>query len=158
MVTKTIVIRNAFQRSRSTFATVGKSLTQQEFKDECDINRVMLKWQKHGVLEHRNTFEGQYGDFSNIPSDYHSAMNAVVEAQEMFMTLPSSVRKRFANDPGNFLEFVTDEKNVPEMVKMGLATARKDAPTLVEPKDEPTPPKKAKAAPEPPPAPSEGAE
>lgn len=124
---------------RQFFNTVGISMTHQSMAAECDINKIMLKWQKTGILEHRNTFEGQYGDFTETPQDYHESMNAVLAAEDMFSTLPSQIRKRFANDPGLFLEFVSDPENAAEMVSLGLATAPQIAESelsLVEPLDD----------------------
>lgn len=130
------------------FKTKGPSLTHQSFKEECDINRIMKKWEKTGIIEHRNNFEGRYADFTVIPNDYHEAMNSVVEAQNMFMTLPASVRKRFANDPGEFLEFVTDPNNQDEVVKLGLASERVvEAATEAKPKNEGGEPKKGETPP-----------
>lgn len=148
-------LRKAYDFSgRVPFATDPVSLTHQSMAPECDINRVMERWQKTGVLEHRNTFEGQYGDFTDTPSDYHASMNAVVRAEEMFSSLPSSIRKRFANDPGNFLDFVGDPENHSELIKMGLANAV-DKPEVVDKNDKPNddkkpnPPSSAKTSSEP---------
>lgn len=139
-----------FQRAfaphkRVRFATVGPSLTHQSMSAECDINAIMQKFQKTGILDHRNNFEGQYGDFIDAPDNYHDAMNSVLEANEMFGSLPSSVRKQFANDPGLFLDFATDPANNAKMVELGLATA-----SVVE--DIPLSQKAAKAAPTPAPS------
>lgn len=129
---------------RIQFATTGDSLTRQASKQECDINRIMAKFEKTGVLEHRNTFEGQYGDFIDTPQDYHEAIQQVMDAQEMFMSLPSKLRRRFGNDPAEYLDFVSDPKNLDQMVEMGLA--KRD---VIE---EPAPAPKAKEkAPETPP-------
>ena len=141
-------IRRAYDRTRTQTPIKGESLTSQAHKDECDINRIMLKWAKTGTIEHRNTFEGQYGDFSETPGDYHEAMTQVVQANEMFEGLPSQIRRRFGNDPG-----VQDAKNVDQMVDMGLATKRPEsAPDSLseraKPKAPPTPPKGEKEAPE----------
>jgi phage internal scaffolding protein len=38
----------------------------------------------------------------------------------MFNDLPSSIRSRFGNDPAAFLDFVNDEGNADEMIKLGL--------------------------------------
>lgn len=117
------IIRSAYTgRSRLSFETVGPSLTHQSMVPECDINGIMAKWQRTGVIEHRNSFEGQYGNFLETPSNYQDSMNAVLAAEEMFSSLPSSIRKRFANDPQNFLDFVSDASNADEMIKMGLAS------------------------------------
>ena len=126
-------------RIRTQFYPKGESLTHQSMKDECDMNRIMLKWQKTGVIDHAKTFEGQYADFTHVTGDYQEHMNAVIQANEMFGTLPSTVRKRFNNDPGEFLEFVGDPSNAEEMVSLGLSQARTE---LTDVLDDPTPPKK----------------
>lgn len=108
-------------RTPVRFATTGVSLTHQSMAKECDINEIMSKWQKTGILEHRNSFEGHYGDFTNLPMDYSASMNAVIEAETMFNTLPSSIRRKFGNDPGSFIDFVADPKNKDQLIEMGLA-------------------------------------
>jgi phage internal scaffolding protein len=150
--------RKAYDKSsRYTFSTTGPSLTHQSMAPECDINTIMKKYEKTGILEHRNNFEGQYADFTNTPSDYHESMNAVIAADEMFQTLPSGVRRRFHNDPGYFLDFVGNPANQDEIIKLGLAT-RVPEPDLVDPAT-PTPKKAStpsKAAPAATPSPSDG--
>ncbi|AXL15592.1 internal scaffolding protein [Microviridae sp.] len=113
-------IRKAYDRVRTPTEIKGESRTHQAHKDECDINRIMQKWAKTGVVEHRNTFQGQYADFTNTPGDYQEAMNQILEANAMFMSLPSGVRRRFGNDAGSFLDFATDPENAAELQKMGL--------------------------------------
>lgn len=143
------MFKSAFsETSRYKVYPNGDSLTHQSMAEECDINKIMLKWQKTGVIEHRNTFDGQYGDFVDVPTDYHAAVNQVMEAQDMFNTLPSSVRKNFANDPGLFLEFVSDPKNGPKMVEMGLATSRENVLEKHQKSDGPKIPEKLAEKPE----------
>ena len=129
-----IPFRTAYgERFRVPFSTDPRSLTHQSEAAACDINAIMAKYEKTGILEHRNTFSGQYGDFTDLPQDYHASMNAVLEAREMFDTLPAAVRRRFSNGPGVFLDFVADKSNGDELVRMGLAEAR----DLVEPISDP---------------------
>ena len=118
---------------RFQFETRGPSLTRQSSKDECDINRIMRKFEKTGILEHRNTFEGSYGDFTDTPQDYHEAIQQVMDAQDMFMSLPAKVRRQFGNDPAEYLDFVADPQNADRMVELGLATRPPAAPDVVEP-------------------------
>ena len=47
-------------------------------------------------------------------------MNIVIEAQENFSELPAHIRKRFGNDPEQFLDFVTDENNKDEAIRLGM--------------------------------------
>ncbi len=110
------------------------SLAKQSFKQECDINNIMRKFQKTGLVDHLNTHNGEYGNFIHT-ADYHSSLNQILEAEEMFATIPSSIRKKFDNDPSLFLDFVQDPENIPEMIEMGLANpAPPEAPTDPSPK------------------------
>lgn len=99
--------------------TNSKTRTKQSFKEECDVNNIMKRYQRDGVIAHRNEFGGNYGDFMT-EIDYHSAMNQIAKAQQMFEGLPSSIRNRFNNDPAEYLAFVHDPENKDEMVKLGL--------------------------------------
>lgn len=96
--------------------------TQQSFKDECDINVMLVKFSVTGQLPD-NVRVPQYIDFEET-FDFHSSMNVIRAAQESFAAMPADVRERFNNDPGKFLEFANDASNYDEAVKMGLAIKR----------------------------------
>ena len=78
------------------------SMTHQEFRDECDINNIMKRFERSGMIDHVNSRQGDFGDFSEVP-DYQSALNAVMDAEEAFMGLDARLRDEFGNDPGEFL-------------------------------------------------------
>lgn len=119
----------------------GKGRTRQEFKEECDINHIMARFVRTGVIDHFSVHGPQYGECPAL--EFQEALHLVDKAQTMFDALPAKVRKKFENDPAQFLEFVQDERNHAEMVEMGLA----------KPIDEPpAPPPSAPAPPETPPA------
>lgn len=134
---------------RVTFLTTGPSLTHQAMSQECDINRIMAKYQKTGILDHRNTFQGMYGDYTETPVDYQESLNAVIQAEEMFSSLPASVRKRFQNDPGSFIDFVADPENKDELVRLGLTKPVEPLQSGSKSQDAPTPPKNSTAPQEP---------
>lgn len=98
--------------------------TKQCFRDECDINNILRKYQKVGIVEHLARFQGRYGDFVTS-EDYQSSLNKISEARACFDALPSTIRDRFHNDPAQFLDFAQNPKNVDEMVKLGLAIPRR---------------------------------
>lgn len=116
----------------------AKSRTKQSFKDDCDVNNIMKKYNKTGQLPEMIQREPRYGDFSDV-TDYQESLNIVLLAQEQFANLPARARDRFRNDPAAFLEFVNDPKNVQEMVEMGLATKAPD-PIVPTPPAPPAPP------------------
>lgn len=105
---------------KSTITFTGKGRTKQSHVAECDINQILAKYQKSGALTHLNTHAAQYGEATS--QTFHDALNIVAKAQSMFEDLPSSIRTKFKNDPGNFLDFVQDPKNASELVQLGLAT------------------------------------
>lgn len=104
----------------------GPSLTRQEFKDECDLGRIMRRFAKTPdgarALQNAQGFaEGaQFGDVSSMHS-FQEAMNTINAAKASFNALPSSLRRRFNNDPVYFLDFVQDPANLDECRKLGLA-------------------------------------
>lgn len=136
----------------------GPSLTKQSSRDECNINLIMAKYAKTGVLEHLNEHKGDYGDFADAGTFLESQI-IIQEASEMFQSIPSEIRKEFDNDPAKFLDFVQNPENLEEMVEMGLASrdpqdlqneAPDPEPGSGSPKDQATdktPPKAAKDPP-----------
>lgn len=111
-------IENPRARRRVQFACVGESRTEQHHKNECDINKIMARSLKSGMLPTRGE-AGFYGDFTDV-EDYQTAVNRVIEAENAFMSLPSSIRKRFGNNPAELLDFMSDENNLDEAVKLGI--------------------------------------
>lgn len=115
-----VAFRNAYERSSKPGMTFEKpSLTQQHFKDECDINLIIKRFTKNDLALMAMMSDMQYGDYSTSV-DFHEAMNIVIRAQEQFEALPSSVRDKFDNDPSKMLDFVSKKENIEESVKLGL--------------------------------------
>lgn len=99
-----------------------QGMTEQCHKKDCDITTILKRYDKTGLITHVNNAVAEYGDFTLI-NEYQESLNTVIKAQEAFEELPSAIRKKFANDPGNFLEFATDPANKDEMISLGLANA-----------------------------------
>lgn len=108
-----------------------ESMVLQQFAEEVDINTIMDKYQQTGLFTHVAQYAGQYGDFSVSP-DYKTALEKIMAADEMFSTLPAKLRDRFHNDPAEFIEFATDEKNIDALRDMGLAEKLPSKPDPVE--------------------------
>lgn len=128
-------------RRRVITDTGTESRTRQEFKDECDINRILASYQRTGALNHFAKYSGSYGDFSAC--DLQTAQNLLIRARQMFDELPSAIRREVST-PEGFLDFVQNPANAEKMAALGL--------TKPVPGAQPPAP-----APKPAPAPSEGA-
>lgn len=100
--------------------SVEPSKTLQSDAEAADINHIMKRYEKHGILPELIKQNPRYGDFSDVPT-YQEALDIVELAHTQFANLDAEIRKRFSNDPAEFLAFTNDPANIREMVKMGLA-------------------------------------
>lgn len=101
------------------------SMTRQSEKDSCDINVIMRKYQKTGVLPVKDR-EAFFADVSQM-GDYQEAIERVRMADEAFMAMPAKLRKKFENDPAVFLDFCSNPDNRDELVELGLIEKEKPA-------------------------------
>lgn len=92
--------------------------TVQSFKTECDINHIMSRYRKTGVLP-PGIGVGRYGDFSDC-TDYLDAQMLLQVAEAQFKALPALVRERFKNSPANLLTWLQDPANLSEAQNLGL--------------------------------------
>lgn len=97
------------------------SLTVQSEADECDINKIVERFAKTGILPSNTRGEGLFFDVADAPT-FQEAIHIVKTAEETFAQLPSNVRDYFANNPVNFLtEFEKGNKELFE--RLGLTEA-----------------------------------
>lgn len=135
---------NSRERRRSAIDFTGDpGLTEQSHKKSCDIHVILRNAERTGVMDHVSRFKGTYMD---MPSgvDFHEAQNILASATQMFESVPAEIRKRFNNDPAEYLDFMQDENNRDKMVALGLDTSHLPPP--------PPPEAPAPASPETPPA------
>lgn len=120
---RNVILRNCFydraDREGAIDYSATESRTKQSFKDECDVNNIMAKYKKTGILPQVIKKNPEYGDFSN-PVDFLESMDTVAKAQQQFEGLPAQMRERFENDPYKFLEFCSKKENREEMASLGL--------------------------------------
>jgi len=105
------------------------SLTQQQFKEESDINTIVDRFMKSGVLPTPVNMP-QYMDYEGV-FDFQSAMNVVRQADENFMRMDAKIRARFNNSPQEFLQFFAEPENFDEAIRLGLAIPQAVAETKV---------------------------
>lgn len=102
-----------------------ESLTNQADAKDADINVIMKRYAQTGQLPAVTTNALEGGDYTAV-GDFRDCLDRVTQAQEKFKALPAPIRKRFGNDPAQFLEFVGNEGNRAEAEKMGLTMPKKD--------------------------------
>ncbi len=118
-----------------------KIRVKQSAKNECDINQILARYLRTGVVSPANMAKRQavFGDVSEI-GDFHASQNKVIEATDAFMTLPAKIRARFENDPGQLLDFCADSNNRDEAIELGIITKIEEETPPEPPPDPPEPP------------------
>lgn len=114
------VVRDRFAAMEPSSGLVcGDSMTHQEFKDECDINRIMDRAMKTGVFP-PSVDVGRYGDFSDV-GDFQEANELLSRVREQFAGLPAKVRDKFENDASKFLAWIDSKDfNLEDAHDMGI--------------------------------------
>lgn len=95
------------------------SPTVQSEKDNSDINTIVKRFGLTGAVPSNPRLPLEE-DFMEV-TDYHSAMNAIRNAERSFMQIPAEIRAKFDNDPQKFADFCLDPENLDEIDKLGLA-------------------------------------
>lgn len=134
-------------RVRPTLST-GPGRTKQSFKDEANINNIVAKYLKTGLMDSVNKNPQRYADVSAL-TGYQDSLNIVRQGKELFDGLPANIKKRFQNNPAELIAFLDDDTNKDEAVKLGLVKftpppAAKEEPEAPLEKTEDSPPPKSK--------------
>lgn len=128
--------RTAYNHDRAIsalFATINTedSMTQQDDAKGCDINIIVKQFTKSGQLPQiQETPLG--GDFTNA-LDFRACQDKLKEANDAFLLVPAHIRKRFNNDAAEYIQFASNEENLDELRKLGLAKPAAPPPKEPEP-------------------------
>lgn len=101
-----------------------KTLTQQQFKDEQNINNIMRKYGAAAFASPTQYLQQGFADFSK-PVDFLQAKTLILQAENHFNELPAELRKEFDNNPVNLVNFVQDVKNRDKAIELGLIDPKK---------------------------------
>ena len=116
-------IYSRFSTPDSRAVEFGPSMTQQHFKDECDIN-VILKSYRGKIPA--STEPAFFMDCT--VTDLQSAYEIAEDIGARFDSLDSEVRARFNNNPLELLEFVHNADNETAAIELGLLPKPESAP------------------------------
>jgi len=100
--------------------------TRQEFKADCDINKVIRRFVRDGFMGLTQQAPPQFADVSQL-GDYRSMLEQVRAAEAYFARLPAKVRARFGNDPARYIDEARGLSRE-ELRELGMAELRKDDP------------------------------
>lgn len=88
----------------------------QSHKDSVDIHMILKRFEQ-GDVSVLSRVQGAYGDFTQMPTTYAEALNAMISAENYFNSLPVEARAKFGHSFQQFLALM----DKPEWLeKMGL--------------------------------------
>lgn len=121
--------RTKYARRRVLSPCGKKSMTAQEFKDECSIDGIV---RRYGILG--QPVPQSFGTGADVSAlgDFADVMQRITDAKERFMDLPSDLRARFGHSPEAFYSWLCDKGNFDEAVKLGLLTVEEPEKDAVE--------------------------
>ncbi len=104
-----------------TYAPVkpGKGGAKQSMKDECDINGIVARYQKTGLLSHLASGVPAFVDVSEL-GDYRSVIEQVRSVEAYFAGLPALVRSVFQNDARTFMDYLETRPSDEDLEEIGL--------------------------------------
>jgi len=137
--------RKSFERERFTTAVGSVSRTKQSFRDACDINAIVKKFQTTGHLAHINVRRPSYTDVSNF-EDLQASLEAIASAEAGFAALPSFIRAAADNDPLRLVEMLDSEEGIAELEAVGFVNEPREDVVETPPAGE-TPPPEEKETP-----------
>lgn len=111
----------------------GASMTDQSDKNMVNINSIMDRYAKTGLLPQFKEKVAQYIDTTQIPS-YMEAQAQISKAKELFMQLPAPVRKLMDNNPANLEQVVANPEYKDVLLKYGVLEAKPGLPPEDAPK------------------------
>lgn len=112
----------AFKRERTHPVMETESMTEQSHGNSVEIHHILKKYRAQGIdLFNDNVLANWWQEVNLVDApDFQEAQNMIARANELFMQVPSDIRADFDNDPGQFIEFMSDPENREEIEEYGF--------------------------------------
>lgn len=112
MTKSKLKVRNRHSAIRVPKKHHSPTLTEQHHAKACDINTIMAKYVKTGLVEHISRYQPQYGDVT--ATEFKESMDTVANVITEFEELPAFVRAHYRN-PENYLHAISTKEGVEEL-------------------------------------------
>ncbi len=93
---------------------------KQSMKDECDIEQIVMRYKKTGLVDHLAQGVPAFVDVSEL-GDYRAVIEQVRLVERYFAGLPALVRSSFENDASLYMDYLETDPSPEDMETRGLA-------------------------------------
>lgn len=105
------------------------TMTQQHFRDECDINKIVERAIRTGdTTVFTSAQRAEFYDASVI-TDYVDAMALIDDVNDDFNSLPSTIRSMFGNNVKQYVEWMSNPANWNKARELGLLSGGEESAT-----------------------------
>lgn len=111
-------MRTLKQRKYALHFPKDEGRTEQSHVPDTDINIIMKRALRGETTPYLRDTPELFGTHNSL--DMFEAHNIIREGETMFADLPSTIRNRFNNNIGEFLDFIQDDENMLEASELGL--------------------------------------
>lgn len=108
-----------FPRLRDVVVECGPGRARQSMKDECDINNIVARYARTGMVSHMARGAPVYVDVSEL-GDYREVVDRIARAERVFAALPAKVRAAFDNSAPAFMDACLDPSQADRLVELGV--------------------------------------
>lgn len=123
--------RNELRRDRTRVVGFEPTKVVESERQSVDLKQIVARYIRNDLPYKVEPWWLDGGVAAMI--DLQSALEIVRRSQEHFDALPADIRFRFGNDPVAFMNFVQDEANKDEAIKLGLIPKPEEPPPPPEP-------------------------
>lgn len=81
----------------------------QSHRDSADINNIIARFTR-GDVSALSARQGSFGDFTQFPKTYAEAQQKMIDATNLFMSLPVEERAQYNHNPAEFIADIGSEK------------------------------------------------
>lgn len=82
----------------------------QMFRDECDLEQILIRCTETGDLSLINKVQPFYADLEDMPDNIFEAHRKIIEAQQTFNNMPLNIREEYGFDFNRFLADIGSNK------------------------------------------------
>lgn len=121
-------IRNKFSPRVAFIAmSADDGRTQQHFAKEVNINNILAKYRKTGIITHVQRTQERYGPLQDL-AEFAVNLDKVEKAKQSFEMLPAELRNKFNNSIPGFFDFITKEENRSQCEAWGILNKKEPTP------------------------------
>lgn len=94
-----------------------KYITQQSDKDAADINKIIKKFDAKGILNLKNQVKIDEEKLIDVTvASFQEAQFTIGRVMTEWEDLPSDIKKKFKNDPKNYIQFLAKDTPANEQI------------------------------------------